>query len=291
MDRFTIRDIENLCGIKAHTLRIWEKRYSIISPKRKDSNHRIYDSDDLKHWLQISYLYHRGVKISRIASMTAHDLKKEATRKISSTDKYQHYINELTESSIGFDTNLFENTFNQCLAKMGIENTIVNVLYPYLEKIGLLWLTDHIIPAQEHFSSNIITHKLIVAIDDLKIRPSAHARKILLYTPAGEHHEIPLLFSQYLLKQNGDKVIYFGANITVDKLESYVGEKPVTYILLHWITVISQADITDYVEKLAARFPEITIIVSGPKAAEIINPSKNVRLLLSMQALLKFCKE
>lgn len=222
MNTFSIRDIENLCGIKAHTLRIWEKRYGILSPKRKDSNHRIYDNDDLKHWLRISYLYHKGFKISHIASLPPEELKKEALLGRGQLARYEHFINLLAEAAIGFDTAQFENTLYDCFQQFGTEHAMIHVVYPYLNKIGLLWLTDHVIPGQEHFSSNLINQKLLLAINDLKTPKPVQPRTVLLYTPLGEHHEIPVLFAYYLLKKNGAKVAYYGTNVSFPDIEFYL---------------------------------------------------------------------
>src|SRR5919112_3696975 len=194
MNQFSIKDIENLSGIKAHTLRIWEQRYNILIPKRKDSNHRFYDDQDLKQLLKIAYLYHKGIKISKIASLKNDDLNNAAQKLFSSDTTYANYINDLIESSLDFDEERFEQSFEQALEKEGIENVMLKVIYPYLEKVGMLWLTDHVIPAQEHFTSNLINRKIIRAIDALPNIYKEGKKSVLLFAPPKEYHEIPLLF-------------------------------------------------------------------------------------------------
>ena len=200
MNHFTIKDIENLSGIKAHTLRIWEQRYQLFIPKRKESKHRYYDNEDLKHILRISQLYHNGVKISKIAQLPASSIRSMAMEQYIGKQNADAYIHRLIEASIDFDEERFEELFEQALKQFGLEVTIIDVMYAFLERIGLLWLTDHVIPAQEHFASNIIKRKIISALDALKTKPSPSSGTYVLFTPEGEQHEIPLLLNHYLMK-------------------------------------------------------------------------------------------
>lgn len=160
MNRFTIKDIENLSSIKAHTWRIWEQRYNIAIPQRKDSNHRFYDNENLKQILRISYLYRSGMKISKIAKLPPEEMKQMALRNLMKDEANEFYIKEMIEASVDFDEERFESNFIEAINRMGIEETILNVFYPYQERIGVLWLTDHVIPAQEHFTSILSGKKL-----------------------------------------------------------------------------------------------------------------------------------
>lgn len=201
MNQFTIKDIENLSGIKAHTWRIWEQRYRIGIAQRKESNHRFFDNDNLKKILRISYLYHGGIKISKIVALEPEEMKEMALSKLPKENENDFYIKELIEASIDLDEERFERTFNEALEKSGIEEVILNIINPFQEKIGVLWLTDHLIPAQEHFTSNIIMQKLAASIDNLALEKNTGKKEILLFTPERERHEIPLLFVHYLLKK------------------------------------------------------------------------------------------
>jgi DNA-binding transcriptional MerR regulator len=188
MYQFTIRDIENLCGIKAHTLRIWEQRYKLIEPKRKESQHRLYDNEDLKKLLRVSILYHRGWKISKIAQLAPETLAREIHTG-SGTEEYHYYIAQLVEKSIVFDKDGFVQELDRVIQVLGFEKCIVQVCYPLLQRIGLLWTTGHIIPAQEHFCSYIILHKIIAETDKLP-PPEKTAPEIVLFSPHGEHPNI-----------------------------------------------------------------------------------------------------
>lgn len=188
MNKFTIKDRENLSTIKAHTWRIWEQRYNIAIPQRKDSNHRFYDNENLKQILRISYLYRSGLKISKIAKLTPEEMNRMALRNLYKDETNEFYIKEMIEASLDFDEERFERNFVEAINSRGLEETIINVFYPYQERIDVLWLTDHVIPAQEHFTSNIIRQKIIAAIDQLKPVSTNENKLIALYTPEEEQH-------------------------------------------------------------------------------------------------------
>lgn len=290
MNQFTIRDIENLSGIKAHTLRIWEQRYNFMTPKRKQSNHRFYDNDDLKQILRISFLYHSGKKISNIAGMSEEEIINTINEEnvISSSD---FLISQLMEASIDFDEEKFENNLTTCFAKNTVENAILHVVYPFLKKIGLLWVTEHIIPAQEHFSSNLICRKLLLKIDSINTLPKLSGKRILLFTPANEHHEIPILFLQYLIKKNGHSVIYFGDSISVEDIETFCALKRVDVLHFHLITNLNGMHVNEYITDLSKKFPDQQIIMSGPLAKEVTVVNNNVRKMMSINQLLEYATE
>ncbi len=290
MNQFTIRDIENLSGIKAHTLRIWEQRYSLMTPKRKESNHRFYDSSDLKQILRISYLYHSGVKISRIAAMGEKTMN-ELLSKTPTGNSNEYLLKELMEASIDFDEHRFEKGLNQLFSNEDLERSILEVIYPYLRKIGMLWLTDHIIPAQEHFSSNIIIRKLLMAIDQLPQTDDNSGRETILFTPEREHHEISLLFIWFLLKKSGTKVIYMGCNTPKNIISEYLQVKTAARLHFHLITNLNNADPSSYLQELADSFPAQQIIASGPSCVKIKTLPANARVLRSIDEIIEYCKE
>lgn len=291
MNHFSIRDIENLSGIKAHTLRIWEQRYNICLPKRKESNHRFYDSEDLKSILKFSYLYHRGIKISKLAKFINTDLNGTAEAHFKMDNSNEHFVTRLAEASIDFDELKFEEVFNEAVSLHGMEVTVTDIIYPYLEKIGLLWLTDHVIPAQEHFTSNLINRKIIAAIDALEKNFKHDAKQIVLFAPEKEHHEIPLLLLHFLWKKNGHRVIYFGVNTTIKRMKLYIDEKPATHLHFHLITNLTSQTPDEYLATLSEEFPTKQIVVSGPVAGDVTGSYRNVTLLKSREEVLSFVEE
>lgn len=290
MNHFTIKDIENLSGIKAHTLRIWEQRYQLFIPKRKESKHRYYDNEDLKHILRISQLYHNGVKISKIAQLPASSIRSMAMEQYIGKQNADAYIHRLIEASIDFDEERFEELFEQALKQFGLEVTIIDVMYAFLERIGLLWLTDHVIPAQEHFASNIIKRKIISALDALKTKPSPSSGTYVLFTPEGEQHEIPLLLNHYLMKASGKKCIYMGVDVPFDDIDIYVKLKNPKYLYFHAITHLYEQPMDDLLKQLKQKFSQQEIIMSGPLTKEVTLDIPGVTLLRSMPEMLEFAK-
>lgn len=262
MQKFSIRDIENLTGIKAHTLRIWEQRYHFIVPKRKQRGHRYYDNDDLKNLLRVSFLYHSGWKISKIAQLSADEINKLIVESETTKENYGKAMLSFFEAAIEFDAQKFSANFDKLSEEIGFEKCITDVCYPFLKRIGLLWVTNNIIPAQEHFCSFIIQHKIFAAIDKLPAE-KAERETILLYTPNGEHHELPLLYLNYLLKKNGWRTIYLGSNRSLENIDEVMQKTEVDYILFRLITNFTGFEINDYLEKLCKKYSNKTIVASG----------------------------
>jgi DNA-binding transcriptional MerR regulator len=308
MNTFSIRDIENLCGIKAHTLRVWEQRYQIVCPKRKAGNHRLYDNDDLKYLLRIAYLYHNGHKISALAKLDETALCELALRLPQVGGTNEIFINQLMEASMDFDQELFDRILHNIILHMGFEKAIAQVVYPFLKKIGLLWLTGNVIPAQEHFASELITKKLEVAIHGLESPmpassgeplaggplvggPLPGGKNVLLYTPSGEFHEIPLLYMRYLMKKNGIPTVYFGKNICMEELRYYCGHRTVTHLYLHLVTNILRCEPDLYLQKLTELFPDQQIVISGCLGEGVRGAYPRVRILKSLEEMQDFAKE
>ena len=289
MERFNINDIENLTGIRAHTLRIWEKRYNIINPKRKISNHRYYDNDDLKHILKIAYLYNNGYKISRIASLNNDELYRLTNYTSTNKNTDQLLVNKLLQYSFEFYIYEFEESLNTAIEKLGFSRCVQNVVFPYFEKIGNLWMNNIAVPAQEHFTSNIIRNKMVVAIDELSPVVSEEPA-VLLFTPHGEYHELPLLFYHYLFKKHGHKCLYLGANATISDISACIQACSVGTLYFHLITNFTDYDINDYLNTLVNNFPNQQIVASGPFSARATAGHHNCTILQSQSAALDFIK-
>ena len=289
MEYFTIKDIENLCGIKAHTLRIWEQRYNLFVPKRKDSQHRIYDNDDLKQLLRISFLYHNGWKISKIAGLSSGQVAEEVRKSEITNTTYKTFIIQLIEAAVDFDEISFVEILNQLTAKLGFEKCITDICYPYLNRIGMLWVTNNIIPAQEHFSSYIIQNRIIAETNKLSINNETPT--LLLFSPKGEYHELPLLFIFYLLRKNGWSVVYLGASITKEVIKQFTENDEMKYLFLHLITNFTGWDADVYFEDLCRSFPHKQIIVSGAAVQQVQRSFVNLKLLKSDKEIYEFIEK
>ncbi|MEI6947796.1 MerR family transcriptional regulator [Paraflavisolibacter sp. H34] len=286
MQYFAIKDIENLCGIKAHTLRIWEQRYDFFQPKRKGTAHRIYDNDDLKQLLRISFLYHNGWKISKIAALDNQGILEEVRKAEVTPSNYPLYLLQLLEAAVDFNEARFTGLMDEISRQVGFDKCIVEVCYPYLQKVGMLWVTNRVIPAQEHFSSYIIQNKIIAETEKLKAVEGAP--RMVLFSPEGEFHELPLLFLNYLLRKGGRNVIYLGKNIRRDVLREFKEDASIHYLFLHLITNFTGLYADEYFEELCRTFPDKTIVASGTVVHDIQRPFMNLKLLKSDKEILEF---
>jgi DNA-binding transcriptional MerR regulator len=261
---YFIKDIENITGIKAHTLRIWEQRYNLLIPKRTDTNLRYYDPADVKYILNVSILNRHGYKISRIAAMTTDEVRDKVMEiSVRSTER-----NEVIDSLIVATYDLDEDTFNRILnnqiIRNGLEITFIEVVFPLLRRIGLLWLSDSLHPALEHFVTNIIKQKLLIAIEG-QSRKLPEGKRFLLFLPEGEHHELGLLFASYLLKQKGHDVVYLGQSTPLDNLKT-VFKKWQPQVLFTIITSPTLAiPATELITVIGEMWPECELWITGDK--------------------------
>ncbi len=278
MSNYSIKDLEQLSGIKAHTLRIWEQRYNLLNPKRTDTNIRYYDDADLKLILNVSILNAHGMKISKIAAMSSTDISQEIIRLTDQSVDHNDQIQALTICMIEMDEDRFEKVLSTNIIKLGFEDTVLNVIYPFLSKIGILWQTGAINPAQEHFISNLIRQKLIVAIDGQVGK--SNGKTFMLFLPEGELHELSLLFSSYLIKKHGHRVIYLGQSTPQEDLVSVYNLQKPEYLLTIITSAPSGDNVQDYVIWLGKEFAQSEIFVTGFQILEQqIEIPANIRLL------------
>jgi len=259
--KFSIKDIEKLSGIKAHTLRIWEQRYGILKPNRTDTNIRWYDNDELKNILNVSLLNNHGYKISKIAGLSKEEIASEVTKIVDSTSKECEQISSLIISMVEMDERRFEQIISNQILRNGFSYTIEEVIYPFLHKIGVMWHTGSINPAQEHFITHLIRQKLIVAIDGQIVIEKNQSKKFILYLPENELHELSLLYFTYLLKSNGHFVTYLGQSIPMLDVERVAEIKNSDYIVS--VFTHKMDSIQDYLNKLAVSFPHKRLLLSG----------------------------
>jgi DNA-binding transcriptional MerR regulator len=261
MGKYSIKELEQLSGIKAHTIRIWEKRYKIIAPSRTSTNIRFYSDDDLKKIINVSMLNNSGIKISHIADMTLEEMNRRVLEIAEIKNEATVHIDQLVLAMIDMEEEQFEKILNRLILRYGFERTVTEVIYPFLDKIGILWQTQNISPAHEHFISALIRQKIIVAIDSLPV-PAKTAKRILLFLPEGELHELGLLFYHYLTRKNGLRSYYLGQNVPYSDLVA-VFEVRQPQVLLTSITSPLPEPIELYFSKLSKSFPDAQILVGG----------------------------
>lgn len=288
MTRFTIKDLENLSGIKAHTIRIWEQRYSFLKPGRTDSNIRYYSNDDLKTILNISLLNKYGFKISHIDKMSAEDLQERVAGLNIAGAQQERIVNELIQKMVDLDTTGFEKFLEKQIVANGVEKTIIRIIFPLFERIGILWQTGNINPAQEHLTTNIIRQKLIVGIDQAK--PVMKINKsFLLFLPERELHELGLLLVYYLLKKRGANVFYIGANVPLKDAAFVAEAKKPDYIYIHLTSCSPGFNFSKFLSQVSERIPGPKIIISGyPASSYKKSLPKNVEFKHSLPELVEF---
>ena len=280
MGSYSIKELERLSGIKAHTLRIWEKRYNLFEPDRTDTNIRYYSDSDLKKLLNVTMLSNNGTKISKIVSMNEEQLKKAVALVDDADLVKQKRIDDLIFPMLSFDEDKINRLIKSYYKEIGVENTFTNVLYPFLEKIGILWLTDEVEPAQEHFVTHIIRQKLSAAIEVLPSNPE-NSKKVILFLPEGEYHELGLLFFAYLYKKKGVKVYYFGQSAPIIQIKEAAKIIQPNWILTYAV-VRPKGGYQNLVEQLAECNSDKSYFLVNrfQKDAKIIYPA-NVRQINS----------
>ena len=244
MQTYSIADLEKLSGIKSHTIRIWEKRYNIVSPERTDTNIIAYNDDQLKKILNISFLINNGLKISKIASLSLDELSTKVISLTSSTDSFEAQINDFVICSLQFDEPLFDKTYNSLRKTHSLSYIYENIFIPTLRRIGALWSSGELFPAQEHFLSNLIKQKFYHAIEEAE-STIKRGKKAYLFLPPWEDHDFALLYSHMILKENGFDVVNVGKTISFESILQCVDKiKPdilfTTFIVGQKVTLLQK---------------------------------------------------
>jgi MerR family transcriptional regulator, light-induced transcriptional regulator len=262
MNSFTIKDLENLSGIKAHTLRIWEQRYNFLKPERTFTNIRYYSNNELKTILNIALLNKYGYKVSHIDKMTEEEIRDKVLTLNQQEAQQERIVNELVQHMVDLNTTAFEETLSSYILARGIERTITQIIFKYMEKIGILWLTNHINPAQEHLVTNIIRQKLIVGIEGIST-PLKVNKTILLFLPEAEYHEMGLLFMYYLLKSRGIEVIYLGCNVPLADVGYVVKVKKPDFLYCHVTRPGLNFNFDKFLANISKNLADTPCIISG----------------------------
>ena len=262
MNAFTIKDLENLSGIKAHTIRIWEQRYHFLKPQRTNTNIRYYTNDELKTVLNISLLNKYGFKISHIDRMQPKEIHEKVMSLVDAQAIQERVVNELVQHMVDLDMDRFEHTLAHYIAAKGVERAVIQIIFPFLERTGILWQTGNINPAQEHLVSNVIRQKLIAGIETA-VPLSQTSKTFLLFLPENEHHELGLLFVYYLLKKRGLQTVYLGANIPMKDVQYVLELKKPDVVYVHLTSTASTFSLEKFINRTQQFFKGTPLLVSG----------------------------
>lgn len=266
MQTYRINDLERLSGVKAHTIRIWEQRYHIITPLRTDTNRRTYSDDHVRKLLNVTTLLSRGHKISKIAAYSESEVNQLIQNvTIAESGVYIAYINDMVKHMLAFEQQGFERAFTKAVGHFGIHKAVVNVIYPFLCKTGILWSVNKTAPVQEHFASCIIRRKMVAMTDNL---PSAvrSKKKFLLFLPPGEWHEIGLLFANYIIRSKGHETIYLGQNVPIEDVIKTADAMNPSFIMLFYIAARPTTEIEQHLSDLRKPGKDRQLLVAGNNA-------------------------
>lgn len=290
MGNYSIKELEKLSGIKAHTIRIWEKRHRIVTPQRTNTNIRYYSDDDLKKIINISLLNNNGVKISKIADLSSDQLIKKVSELSDLRSSNDIHIDQLIVAMVDLDEGNFEKVLEKIISRYGFEKTVTEIIYPFLDKIGILWQTENISPAQEHFISNLIRQKIIVAIDALPLASKNNTRA-LLFLPENELHELGLLFYYYLVKRAGLRTYYFGQMVPYKDVVSVCKTHQPKILITAITNSPGSYEVQNYLNKLCSEQPECIVFATGQvlRKTALKIPS-NLRLFFTAKELIQLIK-
>ncbi|HZH95194.1 MAG TPA: MerR family transcriptional regulator [Flavisolibacter sp.] len=285
---FTIKELEILSGVKAHTIRIWEQRYQFLKPSRTSTNIRRYSNDELKTLLTVALLNKYGYKISKIDGMQQEQRDAVLLKIPGEEVRTEYMVNELIGCMIDLNAESFEDILQQHIEDKGIVLTITSLLFRFLDKIGILWQTGRINPAHEHIVTNIIRQKLFASIDALP-RPTKKQPLLMLLLPEGQHHELGLIFVSYLLRKAGLTQVYLGANIPLKDADYMIEMKKPHYVYCHLTTLSGKLDFKKFVDTLSTNHPKTSMLLSGIVSERVKPEAKsNVILLQSLPEVVAY---
>lgn len=273
--KYSIKDLELMSGIKAHTLRIWEQRYEILKPERTDTNIRYYNNTDLRKILNISILNKNGYKISNIAKLSDVLLIQEVEKFLNDYLKETNKVENLYMSLIDMNEELFESIINNSIASLGFENTIEKIVFPFLKHLGNMWQVGAISPAQEHYISNLIRQKLIAGLDKLVPEQHANPKTFLFFLPNAELHEMGLLYTNYLAKSRGHKCVYLGQSVPLEDLINITKASKPDYLVSIFTSQMADLSITEFLQKCDQEIPLPKFLLSGRL---VLSPEENCKV-------------
>jgi DNA-binding transcriptional MerR regulator len=266
MSQYSISDLEKLSGIKAHTIRIWEQRYNLLIPSRSDGNVRSYDDEQVRRLLNVSTLIKLGIKISRISQLTdleMNELLEHSIKQASDEDsKISVYIHKLIAAGIDYNEHEFDKAFRQAAKKYGMVVCYQKIIYPMLVKVGMLWGKSEMIPAQEHFLTNLLKQKLYHAIEQLPMPPST-AETWLLFLPEEEDHELGLLLSSFLIRSSGRRVVYLGQRVPYYNLKAVIDDLEPECLQYFIVRYHSAEWLQEMINNMKKDFPRIKKYICG----------------------------
>ena len=263
--QYSISDLAHYSGVKAPTIRMWEKRYNLFCPKRSCTNIRTYDNDELRKLINVHSLIQAGWKISKVVELPDEqlDLKvKEVMLAQNQTICPDFLINSLMVHMLAFDEPKFSKVVNQVIEQFGVKQTIQNIIYPFLKRVGLLWQVNDVPPAKEHFATAIIRRNLLTAIDHLNPQPKGE-HTFILCLPPDEFHELPLILAHYILLENQIRTIYLGSSVPALVSAGASLKSDASHLFTVFMSNSPMEKLKDYLTEIQSSAPNLQISFSG----------------------------
>jgi DNA-binding transcriptional MerR regulator len=270
MERYSIRDLDKLSGIKAHTIRVWERRYGIVKPRRTVTNRRRYDDADLRRIINISILRRNGFKISEIAGFSDSVIEGKVSFLSKEVFNSDTQIDSLVMAMVNLNENDVNHLINRSMMNRGLEETMTSLVFPFLKRIGIMWQTGSVDPGTEHFLSNIFRKKLEASIDNLSPVIKQKSKRIILFLPENELHELGLLFFHYLVKKGGHESLYLGQSTPLSSVRSANERWSADIIITGLMSGFPDFKSDDYIKDLASSFKGQKILVAGELAKSAV---------------------
>lgn len=287
---YSIKDLEVLSGVKAHTIRIWEKRYNLLVPDRTDTNIRYYSDNDLRRMLNISLLVRTGYKISKVATWNDEKINEKVFEIAKRKTTESEYIDRLILHMVNFDNRRFYHLTSDVINQLGFEDAVTKVFFEFFVRVGTYWQVGSIFPAQEHYVTNIFRQKLIAEIDKLGIESSRDST-ILFFLPENELHEMSLLFYSFLAQKMGYHVIYLGQFVPWSDLEKIQEQVKIDYCFTAFINSVVKEDMESYLVSLKELFSSQKIFITGWQL-QLHQPAlpRNVKIIKDYKEFKKFLR-
>jgi len=290
--KFSIKDLENLSGVKAHTIRIWEKRYDLLAPDRTDTNIRTYDIESLQKLLNITLLYKNGYKISKIAEIPEDKIHILVRQIATEKNVHNQALNAFKLSMLNFDYSLFYNTYNNLLSEKSFREIFFDTFIPLLNELGVLWHTNTINPAHEHFISSLIKQKIILNTERIQsLEKKNKSKTFVLFLPENEIHEIGLLYLNYELQLKGYHTIYLGQTIPIDSLTNVQSFFPELHFISYFTVTPAEDKIDEYINEFTEKigFKDHHLWLLGYQARHVKNSQnqKKLRVFKSINELVE----
>jgi DNA-binding transcriptional MerR regulator len=290
---FSIKDLENLSGIKAHTIRIWEKRYNLLEPDRTDTNIRNYSLDSFKKLLNVTFLYNNGFKISKIASLTSSQIIEEASKLVTEKALKNQFVNEMKLAMLNFDQYLFEERYQKMKRVLPFNEIFMHYFIPFLEELGLLWQTNAINPAHEHFITNLIKQKVLINTEALIAQtPQKKEPGFVLFLPDNEIHDLGIAFLNYEILSRGYGTVYLGESVPLDSLETFTSNTEKLIFVSYFTVAPAAEDVLPYLQDFKDRIldrcaSELWILGCMTKSLENKDIPKNIKTFAQIGEVLK----